>query len=149
MADIIINAGDENDGSDIEVPVTQAEAIEAAIAEAEAVEEVTAAAVAIAEIEANRDIIIAEIRAETETAAIEAVETESEDKWQTLQAQVASLSDQVQTLTAMLSTPLPLEEVPPSQTHPSASESPEVTPDSLAEEQAAEPPKRPKKSRWI
>lgn len=119
------------------------------IAEVEAVEEVTDATVQIAEIEANRDIIIAEIQAETQVAAIEAVEEESADKWSMLEMQVSNLSEQVATLTAMLSIPPASEALPSSQTPPSESAAPEVTPESLAEERPPEPPKRAKKLRWI
>lgn len=150
-----------DDGSKIiEMTTTESEYVESAesIAATEAfIEEVAAAApaeevadaVAIAEIEANRDIVIAEIQAETQTAAIEAVETESDDKWLTLSNQVQSLSSQVAILTATLSIPPASEEAPPSQNNQSESESQEVTPDNLEAERAPEPPKRPKKLRWI
>lgn len=76
-------------------------------------------AVEIARIEAERDVTIAETHAAVEIAHIEArAEHEGTDeKWHELQSQLASLQEQVQTITtalAVLSTPQPLlvEEAP-------------------------------------
>lgn len=63
----------------------------------------------IAEIEANRDVAIAEIHADTEAAAIEAAAEEQEDDDQWLEDQISGLSaacvalqDQHQAMLAML-----------------------------------------------
>lgn len=129
----------EGDGVDYAEPI-----------EVEAVEEVTDAAVQIAEIEAERDITIAAIQADVQTAAIEQREDEEDDQWrQNIEARQAELSEKLDLLLAMQSTPPPSQEQPPSQPENPASESPEVTPESLEADAAPEPPKRPKKSRWI
>lgn len=122
----------------------------------EVVEPVVDAAVQIAEIEAERDITIAAIHADTQQAAIEA-EQEGSNEWQrNIESQLAEtnrqLSEVTQVLASLIPPPSQQSEANPSPT-PLADESAVPTQDSLepeaAEEKAPEPPKRPKKSRWI
>lgn len=122
----------------------------------EVVEPVVDAAVQIAEIEAERDITIAAIHADTQQAVIEA-EQEGSNEWQrNIESQLAETNRQLSEVTERLASLIP----PPSQ-QSEASPSPTPPEDEsaapmqgslepeAAEEKAPEPPKRPKKSRWI
>ena len=142
---------------------TTPEEIELAEVEAEAeqeqVETVTDAAVEIAKIEAERDIIIEEIRSETRVAETEALADASmvnqeQTQWQqNIEMRLAMLAETVETLAAQLTPP----QSPQADTNPETMNNPasgesEVMQDSQepdAAEPAPEPQKPRKKSRWI
>lgn len=141
---------DEN-GKEIDL---EAEVIEPV----ETVEEVTDAAVAIAEIEAERDITIAAIHADVETTAIEArAEEVEQSEWQrNIESQLAETNSRLVEVTTALALLIPPQSQQSEASQLETSPEPESaaqTQDSLepeaAEERAPEPPKRPKKSRWI
>lgn len=151
-----------DDGSKIiETVTTQSEFVEPeggypAVEVSEVIaDEVTDAAVQIAQIEADRDVTLAIIEGESRVAAIEAHEETGEDEWRrNIENQLAetnrSLSEVTAALTSLIQPPSPQVEVNQAETPP-APESVEVTQASpeQAAEPAPEPPKRPKKSRWI
>lgn len=129
----------------------EGEPVELEVAEpVEVIEEVTDAAVEIAEIEAERDVAIAEINAEVATAAIEA--SEDNDEWRaSIEAGQMRLAEELGEQRAMLQ--LIQQQLTPPEPNPqsqSVEENSAPTQESpVVEEVAPEPPKRPKRSRWI
>lgn len=95
-------------------PSTQLQVLPTEEVAAEVIEEVTETAVEIAQIEAERDITIAAIHAETEQAHIEANAERHEynhEEYEWLRAQVTSLQEQVTSLQQSSIPPPLLEEV--------------------------------------
>lgn len=125
-------------------------------AEAPAAEAVSEAAVEIARIEAERDIVLAEIHAETiqteTTAWTDADRLAMQAELEQCRTLITAQSIEIAELKATISLTLQASEPPVPPNPPPASESADPTPEPLEEVSAAvvpEPPKKRRPTRWI
>lgn len=135
-----------------ETPVSEIAATPAPVAEAQSIA-ATEAVVEVAQIEADRDIAIAEIHAETTEALIEAEAEEGAEETDLVLEGIDECRRNIETLTGTVETLATLisERLPPAPPPP-----PDLSPDDAsadapqeADVPPAPPPPKTKKSRWI